>query len=161
MKAILHALYTTIALCVASLSSAAPQAAGEPADPSADAQPIYWPQAARPKLAVNEYSMRFDGHPVSMLQLQSSKVAIEIAKRPDFSLSPPSSPRYSSEIRSSSIPGIAIGLSYFRADEFLPDLSPASWEAYKAGLKAERPTEAMAKRRPPLPRHKCNIVSNV
>jgi len=127
-------LAASVALCLAPLASAAQRTASEPAP---EATPIHWPQSPRPNLAVSEYSVHFDGHPVSMIQLHTSDVAIEIAKRPDFALGPPSSPRYSAEIRSESLPGVAIGLSTFKAEEFLPDLSAASWEAYKAALKSQ------------------------
>lgn len=114
---------------------------GQATRPTGDAtsQPILWPKTARPTLGITSFYTDFDGIHVPMLRLQSGGLTFEVASRKTLLARATKAPRYSGEFTDSRTPGISIGISVFDKTEFIPDLSIASWAAYKAGIQIEKP----------------------
>lgn len=120
-------------------AQAVPSTISQAAGSEQTVEPIFWPKEGRPKLNVSSFYTDFDGIDVPMIQLQVDSLNVLLSNRKTLRARGSNSYRYSGELTDSRLPGVSLGLSVFKADEFLPDLSDQSWNAYKAGLAAELP----------------------
>lgn len=96
--------------------------------------PIVWPETGRPSFKVTTQDEIFDGYPVTLLHLSALDVGFKLASRPQITIDPNPSARYSLSLHDEGMPGISINFSVFNKGEFLPNLEQASWQAYLDGL---------------------------
>jgi len=130
----------TILLIAGALLASAPSH-GSP-DPSADEElpAIFWPQIQRPEPKIRSFYKPYDGSRIPMISIEETGLDFEISERSDLRIGKSSREEWATEIHLKGAPGVRMSITVFDSDEFLPNLEPETWEAYKRGLLLAKPS---------------------
>lgn len=127
-------LATVAAACLAILALAAPlSGAGETS--SEPRKPLYWPEQNRPKLTYRTVERFFDNYPVRIGMLSGSGFDLVTGIENSWEPLVATPARFSIAFRYRSAPDLAFAATVFTPEEFMKDLSAATWGRYVDGLR--------------------------
>ncbi len=130
----IRALSAAAGACLALLACVSP-AAGAGEATSEQRKPLYWPEQNRPKLEYRTVERFFDNYPVRIGMLSGSGFDLVTGIENSWEPLVATPARFSIAFRYRSAPDLAFAATVFTPEEFMKDLSVATWGRYVDGLR--------------------------